>query len=190
MKIIKSESPAEHWGFLEVDGRVIIDMGSGIWEQDVEPSPLYFLKEGARKVIGIDPSEPSYVWYKDNLKTERFIQHMDYLDSTEKFKFYLNAYRPHVLKIDVEGAEIFLNNITKEDMESVREIGVEYHSLATRITIENMAKEWNFNIIDQYQLMDINPNAMGVYHLHKPKEVTIKLRNNANSTGTTQSGDE
>jgi hypothetical protein len=38
--------------------------------------------------------------------------------------------------------------------------------------------------------MDINPGGMGVYHLKKPKQVTIKLRNNGNSTGTTQSGDE
>lgn len=48
MKIIKSESPNEHWGFLEVDGRVIIDMGSGIWEQDAEPTPIHFLKEIGR----------------------------------------------------------------------------------------------------------------------------------------------
>ena len=180
IKIIKTENPDEHWGFLEVDGRVIIDMGSGIWEQNTEPTPIYFLKEGARKVIGIDPSEPSYVWYRDNVKTERFIQHMDYLDSTEKFKFYLNAYKPHVLKIDIEGSEIFMGNLTAEDMESVREIGIEYHSLACRITIENMAAHWGFNIEDQYQLMDINPGGMGVYHLKKPKQVTIKLRNNGN----------
>ena len=180
IKVIHTENPKEHWGFLDVDGRTIIDMGCGIWENDVEPTPIYFLKEGATKVIGIDPNEPSYNWYRDNLKTERFFQHMDYLDSTEKFRFYINAYKPQVLKIDVEGSEIFLNNITAEQMESVREIGIEFHNLATRIVIENMSKEWGFYVEGRYQLMNINPDSMGVFHLKKPKNVTIKLRKNGN----------
>lgn len=167
MRIIRTEEPKEHWGFLDVEGKVLMDMGCGIWEHNIELTPIFFLNKGATKVIGIDPSEPSYTWYRDNLKTERFFQHMDYLDSTEKFKFYLNAYKPQVLKIDVEGSEIYLNNITKEDMESVIEIGVEYHSLACRITIESMATEWGFKIEEQLQLMTINPNEMGVYHLKK-----------------------
>jgi hypothetical protein len=190
MKIIKTENPSEHWGFLECDGRVVLDLGHGIWEENTEPTPIYFLKEGATKVIGIDPSQPSYNWYRDNLKTDRFFQHNDFIDSTEKFRMYIKYYQPHVIKCDIEGSEIYMNNLTAEDMESVREIGIEYHSLACRITIENMAKEWNFNIEEQYQLMDINPGGMGVYHLKKPKQITMKLRNNGNSTGTTQSGDE
>ena len=72
-------------------------------------------------------------------------------------------------------------SLTKEDMESVREMGIEYHSLACRIVIENMATEWGFNIEQQYQLMDINPGGMGVFHLKKPKQVTIKLRKNGNT---------
>jgi hypothetical protein len=181
IKRINTEEPKEHWGFLDVDGRTIIDMGCGIWEPNVEPTPIYFLKEGVTKVIGIDPAEPSYNWYKENVKTERFFQHMDYLDSTEKFKFYINAYKPQVLKIDIEGGEIFMNNLTAEDLESVREIGIEYHNLASKIVIQNMATEWGFNIEGRYQLMDINPDAMGVFHLKKPKQVTIKLRKNGNT---------
>jgi hypothetical protein len=181
MKIIETERPSDHWGFLEIKERVVLDLGHGIWEQNVDTTPVYFLNEGASMVIGIDPNEPSYNWYRDNLKTDRFFQHNDFIDSTEKFKFYINAYKPQVLKIDIEGGEIFMNNLTAEDMESVREIGVEYHSLACRVTIETMATHWGFNIEEQYQLMNIPIGGMGVYHLKKPKQVTMKLRNNENN---------
>jgi phage anti-repressor protein len=180
IKQIKTENPSEHWGFLECDGRTVLDLGHGIWEQDTEPTPIYFLKEKATLVVGVDPSQPSYNWYKDNLKTERFVQHNDYIDGPNKFQMYLRYYRPHVVKCDIEGSEIYMGNLTKEDFETVREMGIEYHSLACRIVIENMATEWGFNIEDKYQLMDINPGGMGVIHLKKPKEVTIKLRKNGN----------
>ncbi len=181
IKVIHTENPKEHWGFLECDSRIILDLGHGIWEENTEPTPIHFLKEGASLVVGVDPSQPSYNWYKDNLKTDRFIQHNDYIDSPNKFQLYLRYYKPHVVKCDIEGSEIFMASLTKEDMESVREMGIEYHSLACRIVIENMATEWGFNIEQQYQLMDINPGGMGVFHLKKPKQVTIKLRKNGNT---------
>lgn len=181
MKIIESENPKDHWGFLEINARVVLDLGHGIWEQNVKPTPMYFLEENATKVIGVDPSQPSYDWYKQNITSDKFVQHLDFIDSADKFRMYIKHYKPHTIKIDIEGSEIYMNNLTEEDLEGVREMGIEYHSLACRISIETMAGHWGFNIEEQYQLMDIPIGGMGVYHLKRPKQVTIKLKKNENN---------
>ena len=183
LKKITSEDPNEHWGFCRIQDRVVLDLGHGIWEQNTKPTPLYFLEEGAQKVIGVDPSQPSYNWYSQNLKTSKFIQHCDFIDGADKLRMYIKYYRPELIKSDIEGSEIYFNNITKEDMESVKEIAVEVHSLACTITIKNMAKVWGMDIVDQYQLMEINPDGMSVIHLRKPSERIIKTRKEANNNG-------
>lgn len=181
IKVIQTEDPKEHWGFLSVEDRIVLDLGHGIWEPNVQPTPLYFLYEGASKVIGIDPSQPSYEWYKNNLQTDKFIQHNDYIDSPDKIKIYVNYYKPHVIKCDIEGGEIYLNQLTKEDMESVKEIGIEYHNLQCKVLVQSKLQEWGFDIVQRYQLMTISIDAMGVIYGKKPRQVIIKHRKDGNS---------
>lgn len=183
LKKITSEDPKEHWGFCRIQDRVVLDLGHGIWEENTKPTPLFFLEEGAQKVVGVDPSQPSYNWYSQNLKTSKFIQHNDFIDSPNKLKMYIQYYKPHLIKCDIEGSEIYFNNITKEDMECVKEIAVEYHNLACKIIMNRMAEEWGMEIVDTYQLMDINPDGMGVIHMKKPSQRIIKTRKDANNVG-------
>lgn len=180
-KKITTEDPKEHWGFCRIQDRVVLDLGHGLWHENTKPTALYFLEQGAQKVVGVDPSQPSYNWYAQNLKTSKFIQHCDFIDSTDKLRMYIEYYKPELIKSDIEGSEIYFNNITKEDMEYVKEIAVEVHNLAATIVIKRMAEEWGMEIVDQYQLMNINPDGMSVIHMKKPSEKIIKTRNNGNN---------
>ena len=76
-KIIRSEDPAQHWYFLDVQDKTVLDLGCGLWDSQM-PTPYYFLKERrAARVVGVDSSVDSYNWYMANFKDPNFLLHLD-----------------------------------------------------------------------------------------------------------------
>jgi hypothetical protein len=180
-KIIRSEDPSEHWHFLDVKDKIVLDLGCGLWDSQM-PTPYYFLKErGASKVIGVDSSVDSYNWYMTNFKEPNFLLHLDNIDHIDKFKMYIGFIKPHVIKIDIEGMELLMGNLTKELMEPVKEMAIEYHGLAHNIMLKTMFNEWGFTEVDQYAFEGIPVDSQGVFHARKPKQKIIKIRETANN---------
>jgi predicted RNA methylase len=67
IRTIENESPDTHWGFLPVKDKVVLDLGCGL-NSEFMPTPYFFIQErGASKVIGVDPNEQSYQWYKQKI---------------------------------------------------------------------------------------------------------------------------
>lgn len=167
-KTITSEDPNIHWDMLPVRGKVVLDLGSGIWDHSL-PTPMYFLQQGASKVIGVDASTQSYDWFKQNLNHPTFIQHMDMIDSTQKFELFLGHYRPDVVKCDVEGGEIYLNSLDPSYLTSVTNMAIEYHNLATKLVSESILKN-NGYIISYYDFTGINSDNQGVIYGYRPDD--------------------
>ena len=120
MKNIPNEDPQNHWSFLEVKDKLVLDMGCSFYEAYFNPGMLssaeWFVKEGATKVIGFD-SEPAevkkyHIVYKNNPKYEIFKM---FLDGDVQIRELLK-YKPQVIKCDIEGAEINFKSITNEEM--------------------------------------------------------------------------
>ena len=62
--IIRDENPENHWGFLPVKDKVVLDLGCGVNSEFV-PTPWFFLEmRKAKKVYGVDPDPNSYEWFK------------------------------------------------------------------------------------------------------------------------------
>ena len=57
--IIHTESPVEHWGFLPIEDKVILDLGCGINNSEHMPTPMHWINSKAKLVIGVDPTEES-----------------------------------------------------------------------------------------------------------------------------------
>ena len=113
MKNIPNEDPKNHWFFLKVKDKLVMDMGCSFYEAYYNPGMLstseWFIKEGATKVIGFD-SNPDEVKkynivYKNNPQYEVFEL---FLDSDVKIRELLK-YKPQVIKCDIEGGEINFN---------------------------------------------------------------------------------
>lgn len=173
MKNIATENPKEHWGFLYVENKTVLDMGCSFYEANFNPGMLssaeWFVENKAAKVIGFDgdPGEVKKynIVYKNNPKYNVFEL---YLNNETQIRDLLKMNpTPQVIKCDIEGAEINFINITKEEMENVEEIAFEYHDISTREMCETKLKEWGFDFIEQYSLLDRSPEHQGVYHGHK-----------------------
>ena len=170
--LIHSENPTEHWGFLPIDGETILDLGCGINNSEYSPTPVYWVQNNAKKVYGVDPSKESYDWFKNNFNVKNFIPIMDYVDRTEKFEIYLGIVKPTVAKIDVEGAEIFMNAVRPEYLEGVRHIGIEYHNLSCLLSCEHLLSNNGYEL-EYYKFPHLDIDYQGVLYAHK-KNITFK----------------
>lgn len=173
MKNINSEHPQIHWSFLDVKDKVVLDMGCSFYEATYDPNMLssaeWFVNNDAKIVIGFDANlyeiNKYNTVYRNNSKYKIF---QLFVDSKEKIKNLLN-YKPQIIKCDIEGGEIYFKDITKEEMDSVEQIGIEYHDSKTRKMCEEKLNEWGFDFIEQYSLMDIDLNNQGVFCGKKSK---------------------
>jgi SAM-dependent methyltransferase len=174
--LIRTEDPADHWRFLPVEGETILDLGCGINNQDYTPTPMYWVQKRAKMVYGVDPSQQSYDWYKQNFNVKNFINIMDYVDRTEKFDLYMTATKPTVMKIDVEGSEIFLNAIKPSSLDGIRHIGIEYHNLSCLLSCEHLLRDNGYEL-SYYKFNHLDIDYQGVLHAHK-KNIIVKQRSN------------
>jgi hypothetical protein len=141
---------------------------------------MYWVQNKAKMVYGVDPGQQSYDWFKQNFNVKNFINIMDWVDRTEKFDLYLLATKPSVVKIDVEGSEIFLNAIKPSNLDGVRHVGIEYHNLACLLSCEHLLTSQGYEL-DYYKFDHLDIDYQGVLHAHK-KNVIVKQRNNGSIT--------
>lgn len=158
MKKITSEEPVDHWGFLNVKDKVVLDLGCSKFHSTI-PTYEWFLQQEASKVIGIDLGEEQ--------SNENFTFYRLCIDSDEKIKNLLQEHPIDVIKADIEGAEKYFKNITQEDFKDVTELAIEYHDEEMKELVLSKLAEWAFGIVDTYQLFDIDIARMGVIHAKK-----------------------
>lgn len=170
---IDSESPSVHWSFLPVQSQVVLDLGCGINNTEHTPTPVYWIQKEASKVYGVDPSPQSYEWFKTNFNIKNFIPIMDYVDRTEKFEIYFNVCKPSVVKIDVEGSEIFMNAVKPEYLDGIRHFGIEYHNLACLLSCERLLQD-NGYTLEYYKFPHLDIDHQGVLYGYKKNITTNK----------------
>jgi len=158
MKKITSEEPIDHWGFLNVKDKVVLDLGCGKFHSTI-PTYEWFLQQGASKVIGVDLGQEK--------SDDNFTYYQLCIDSDEKLQNLLHDNSVDIIKADIEGAEKHFKSITKEDIGNVSELAIEYHDEEMKSLVLAKISEWAFGIVDTYQLFDIETERMGVIHAKK-----------------------
>lgn len=162
--LIESEEPKDHWGFLNVKGKTVLDLGCGWYSVVVSQStPAYFLSRGAFRVIGYDNHSPSCERLHDLNNFELYIESVCHADEIRQI---LKKYKPNIIKCDIEGSEQAFKEISSEEMSLIEEIAIEYHNGPLKDLIKNKMIEWQFKIIDEYPLgpeLTKEPST-GVFH--------------------------
>lgn len=153
MKGITGEEPKEHWYFLDIKDKVVLDLGCGRWMSSISTAE-WFLNEGAKQVIGVELANM-------NLNNDRFVMEIQRIGSSEQLEDLFNKYKPDIIKCDIEGAEIYFDNI-ESIPEEIRQFAVEYHNADTKKVCEQALERWNFKNIETYQFVGYDFNTIGV----------------------------
>lgn len=167
-KIVNSENPLEHWSDIEdLRDRVVLDLGCGWIDHGHASTPEYFLSRGAKKIIGIDSTQSEI-----NKLNEIYPYHIficKTINSTEDLQEVITKYQPDFIKMDIEGAEIYLKDIPKEVFNSIKEFAIEYHNPECKKVITDKFEELNFEVtaINSFGYYCTDPNIMGIIHSKK-----------------------
>ena len=177
--IIRSEKPDDHWSFLPVENKIILDLGCGINSQ-FTPTPWYFLQERkAKKVYGVDPDINSYNWFRQNFNVQNFIHFMDFVDRLEKLEWYFGNSKPEVVKIDIEGSEIHLHALDPKYLSTVTDIAIEYHSFSNLVSCETLLDKLGM-IKHYYKFENLDVEYQGVIYGHLPRDPEQQKYNEMN----------
>lgn len=146
---ITSEDASNHWSFVNLNGKNILDIGCGIWHtKDLnETTPLFF-GQTANLVVGIDSSEHSINTYNNHCINEsKYIFHCENIHSALQIKNLISKYDINFLKSDIEGGEVVLLDLTSQDLDNITDIAIEFHTLELKEAFLNkIPNEWGFTI--------------------------------------------
>ncbi len=155
---VNNENPKEHWQFISVKDRIVLDLGCGRWEQieyrdkNWPTTPEFFKMNGASSIIAIDSDHREIEWFKQNFSEDQIYNFiLKSINTSDCFKELFLSYKPNCVKVDIEGAEINLINLDNEIFNLVDEYYIETHSpdifnlCSNKLTINNYTIE---NIID------------------------------------------
>jgi hypothetical protein len=156
---VNNENPNEHWQFVDVKDRVVVDLGCGRWEhieyRDPEwpTTPEYWIQQGASSVIGIDADLNEIRWFEDQLPESEFKFSCNYINSIESMQHVIETYSPNCIKCDIEGGEVFLFNLPDEIFCLVDEYYIETHGDEMYNMCLNKLESCNYEIREQIDLI-------------------------------------
>ena len=125
---ITNEDPIVHWPDINVKNKNVLDLGCGRWDatEQSKTTPIYFLDQGAKNVIGIDSSSAEVEYYQSlNLSNAKFFA--ESIQNSLLLKKIINENDINVIKSDIEGAEIIFLDFTQDDLKNVSSLYIEYH---------------------------------------------------------------
>lgn len=157
---IISEDSEFHWPNLDVENKIVLDLGCGraIYHQDeFQQSPLYLgEKLKAKKVIGIDGNPENN---QNEINRIRNLVEELKLNDDQKYTFIwkmiidpqdlislIQDYGISAIKSDIEGYETNFYSLTKEHMRSVEVFALEYHRFDILEKFKEKFAEWGFEI--------------------------------------------
>jgi hypothetical protein len=130
-----TEHPAEHWEFIECNGKVAIDLGCGRWEK-VErrdptwpTTPEWLVQRGASHVYAFDMDQEEVEWYNANIDTEQPVTTINQgIYNVDDVRNIWNTYNPKIVKCDIEHFESNILELTDEEFSVVDLWAIETHS--------------------------------------------------------------
>lgn len=163
---ITSENSSDHWSFVNVTGKCVLDIGCGVWHTPDfnETSPVYFGKTAAR-VIGIDTSESCIDTYKKHFEDDdKYVFDCMNIHSVDQVRDLISTYDVNFIKSDIEGGERVLLDLTLEDLSNVTDLAIEFHTLDLKQAfLDKIPNEWGYTIDTVANFRGV-PDNLGVIY--------------------------
>ena len=174
---VNTEEPSKHWGFIRCKDEIVLDLGCGRWEhveyrdQSWPTTPEYLIQLGASKVYAIDIDSTEVLWYLTNITPKLPVYPQSKaIHSANDVRELLLAYKPTVIKCDIEGAETTLLSLTDDEFRSIRFYAIEAHSENIFNGFMEKFNQLNYKIVSIVELT----------HAH-PMKVIFAERNDSNA---------
>jgi hypothetical protein len=164
-KIVNSENPLEHWcDIYDLQDKIVLDLGCGWINEGHMSTPEYFLSRGSKKIIGIDSTKNEIDRLIELYPSHIFIHKV--INSTQDLSELISEHKPDLIKMDIEGSEIYLKDIPKQVFYSVKEFAIEYHNPECKKVIINKFEELGFKVtaINSFGYYCTDSNKMGIIH--------------------------
>jgi len=119
---IYGENYDDHWRGMSIKGRRILDLGC-----DLGSTADYFLRNGAISVVGVDANQ-EYIESAWNSNLDNFLPIRMIITHSKQVEVLINTIMPDVVKVDIEGAEAVLLDLSREILRKPLEWGIETHT--------------------------------------------------------------
>lgn len=120
---IYDEDYNRHWNFTSFRNKIILDLGA-----DYGSTAYYFLKKGASKVIAVEGDKQLAEKLMRNFQNDRRVICINcFITDEEQISDLISSYHPDLIKVDIEGYEKLLLNLSKEDLKELEWL-IEAHS--------------------------------------------------------------
>ena len=132
VKEISVENPDQHWEYVNVKDKRVLDLGCGDFgNATILPYPStfeYFLEKEASFVVGVD---------LNNIDIENLLQKVEVskvktvtmsINDPQQIINLIEENKINIVKCDIEGAESFLFDVPEEDFKRVDEYYIETHN--------------------------------------------------------------
>jgi hypothetical protein len=163
MHKLDNENSKEHWKFVNVNNKTVLDLGCGRWNrvERVEDTwlttPEYFISKGASKVIGVDIDPSEIDWFSNKITVDNRYEFILYaINSSNDLKLLYEKYRPNCVKFDIETAERTLFDLDIEYIRSVEEYYIETHGADLYNQFIDFLPKQGYNITEQIDLTHTN----------------------------------
>ena len=161
--LVDNENPIEHWQYINVKNKTVLDLGCGRWEK-VETrdaswltTPEYFLANGAKKAIGVDADPEEIIWFKNKFENNSGLEFiLQPINSTQDIANLYNTYKPNCVKCDIETNEKFLLELIQDQFCSVDEYYIETHGSGLYLKTLKVLENYGYIISNQIDLTHTN----------------------------------
>ena len=150
IKEISVENPDQHWEYVNVKGKRVLDLGCGDFGNATilsYPSTFeYFLENDASFVVGVD---------YNNIDIENLTNKVDLnkvktltmsIDNPQQIINLIEENNINIVKCDIEGAESALFDVPEENFKKVEEYYIETHSEDLHARCISKLTECGYNI--------------------------------------------
>jgi precorrin-6B methylase 2 len=154
---IYGEDYDAHWNFTSFRNKIVLDLGA-----DYGSTAYYFLRKGATKVIAVEGDQQLAEKLRRNFQNdERVICIHGFINETKQISDLILHHHPNLIKVDIEGNEKLILNLSNEDLKRVEWL-IEAHSdeiyeSLKRFFLNNQFKVRSFQYIDNLKILHAFP---------------------------------
>lgn len=163
MILLNNENSAEHWKFIDVKDKVVLDLGCGRWnkvervEDEWLTTPEHFVSHGAKRVIAVDIDPLEIDWFNNNFKDNNIYEFLCMaIKSKEDIIKLYNIYNPDCVKCDIETNEKYLLELSREQFCSIKNYYIETHGDNLYLKFLQILSDYNYHISEQIDLTHTN----------------------------------